>query len=107
MKKKASPAVKATAKKPAPKAVKVKVPKVKSVNLKPGDKMTVIPGMKTIDSGACGMTLRDYFAAAALQGMLASDDSVFANFDEFVKRGGKVAYQYADAMIAAREEAGA
>ena len=52
-----------------------------------------------------GMSLRDYFAAAAMQGMLASDDSVFANFNEFVKHVGETSYRYADAMLKAREEA--
>jgi hypothetical protein len=46
-----------------------------------------------------GMTLRDYFAAAALQGHLASDRT----------RGtyqlcAKQAYQYADAMLAQRNK---
>jgi hypothetical protein len=45
---------------------------------------------------AFGMDLRDYFAAAAMQGLLAS--SVHAPLDEFVKR----AYEVADAMMEAR-----
>jgi hypothetical protein len=47
-------------------------------------------------SGQTGMDLRDYFAAAALQGLLASD--IRAPLDEFVKR----AYEVADAMMEAR-----
>lgn len=49
-----------------------------------------------------GMSLRDYFAAAALQGM-----SVY-----WIEKGGEVqdfadsAYQMADAMLAARSERG-
>jgi len=48
-------------------------------------------------SGQTGMDLRDYFAAAAMQGLLASD--VRAPLDEFVKR----AYEVADAMMEARK----
>jgi hypothetical protein len=47
-----------------------------------------------------GMTLRDYFAAKAMQAILARTDSRFTTTLEFV--GGK-AYQYADAMLKARE----
>ena len=45
-----------------------------------------------------GMTLRDYFAAAAMQGMLASPDG-----DRHIERYAASAYQIADAMLAARE----
>tara|TARA_R110002126_G_scaffold24313_3_gene84776 strand:+ start:151 stop:348 length:198 start_codon:yes stop_codon:yes gene_type:complete len=44
-----------------------------------------------------GMTLRDYFAAKALQGLLASD--VNAPMQSFAIR----AYKMADAMLKARE----
>lgn len=44
-----------------------------------------------------GMTLRDYLAASALQGLLAKDDYVRKDF------AAVNAYEYADAMIAARE----
>lgn len=43
-----------------------------------------------------GMTLRDYFAAAALQGMLA----YYHGYGSFYAAG--TAYQYADAMLAER-----
>ena len=43
-----------------------------------------------------GMTLRDYFAAAALQGMLA----YYHGYGSFYAAGS--AYQYADAMLAER-----
>lgn len=43
-----------------------------------------------------GMTLRDYFAAKAMQGLLASDAT--ADMEEFSSR----AYRMADAMLAAR-----
>lgn len=45
-----------------------------------------------------GMTLRDYFAAAALQGML-SDSNLQADYFEFSRR----AYEMADAMLEARK----
>ena len=47
-----------------------------------------------------GMTLRDYFAAKAMQSILLRSDSRFSTTLEFV--GGK-AYQYADAMLKARD----
>lgn len=45
-----------------------------------------------------GMTLRDYFAAKALQGMLAGDAEWIASEDVAATR----AYKMADAMLAAR-----
>jgi len=47
--------------------------------------------------GICGMTLRDYFAAAALQGFMAS-----RNFIDPCRVGPYV-YEIADAMLKARE----
>lgn len=44
-----------------------------------------------------GMDLRDYFAAKAMQGLLASD--VEAGMSEFVAK----AYEIADAMMAVRK----
>lgn len=52
-----------------------------------------------------GMTLRDYFAAKALQGFLARDD-VF-NFEMFKQDPWRVAawsYEAANAMLAEREK---
>ena len=46
------------------------------------------------------ITLRDYFAAQAMQAILARTDSRFTTTLEFV--AGK-AYQYADAMLKARK----
>jgi hypothetical protein len=45
-----------------------------------------------------GMTLRDYFAAKALQGMLA-ETSLKATVEEFAYKS----YELADAMMKARE----
>jgi hypothetical protein len=44
-----------------------------------------------------GMTLRDYFAAKAMQGLLAED--YWSDHDDV----SKIAYKIADAMIEARE----
>ena len=50
---------------------------------------------KPITSG--GMTLRDYFAAKALVAL--------ATYEEYhPERAAKYAYEYADAMLAAREQ---
>ncbi|MDU9039959.1 hypothetical protein NHG97_14780 [Pseudomonas corrugata] len=60
--------------------------------------------VRTNQSGGTGMTLRDYFAAKAMQalieGALASD----ADFPIRENTAG-YAYAYADAMLAAREGA--
>ena len=50
------------------------------------------------DECATGMTLRDYFAAKAMQGLLASD--VEASMPEFARRS----YKMADEMLEARND---
>jgi small ligand-binding sensory domain FIST len=50
------------------------------------------------DHGYDGMTLRDYFAAKALQGMCAAD----GEFSQVAARLAEWAYEYADAMLAER-----
>lgn len=47
-----------------------------------------------------GMSLRDWFAGQALQGMLANDDASGAVWSAFAKD----AYACADAMLAARSK---
>ena len=48
--------------------------------------------------GTSGMSLRDYFAASALAGLLASPDPTLPD-----PRGvAKISYQFADAMLEAR-----
>ena len=47
-----------------------------------------------------GMTLRDYFAAKAMQSILAREHGRATTTLEFV---GNYAYQYADVMLKARE----
>jgi hypothetical protein len=49
-----------------------------------------------------GMSLRDYFAAAALQGLCASFDGPCLN-DAFLSGVTRRAFDVADAMLAARE----
>jgi len=49
-----------------------------------------------------GMTLRDYFAAAALQGIV-SDPSLFVKSKRDVELVSRSAYEFADAMLKARE----
>ena len=51
-----------------------------------------------------GMSLRDYFAAAALQGLSANNCYPIANLT--VSEMAVLAYRQADAMLAARERKG-
>jgi hypothetical protein len=55
-----------------------------------------------------GMTLRDYFAAKALQGMFANPDDGHENYDlsyeDYVKEIARCSYKMADAMMKAREQ---
>ena len=58
------------------------------------------------EAGACfpheGMTLRDYFAAKAMQGMITGTHMWADHEDEDLARS---AYDFADAMIAERNKA--
>lgn len=58
--------------------------------------------------GEDGMSLRDYFAAAAMQGMLSSEPSSpkysFAEGGSVADRIAEEAYFMADAMLKEREE---
>ena len=47
-----------------------------------------------------GMTLRDYFAAKAMQGFAAIDDDIFSSIEKMAE----VSYKWADAMLKARGE---
>ncbi len=53
-----------------------------------------------------GMSLRDYFAAAALQGMIASSPVVDRTDSKAINkpRWAKQAYSFADAMLAERDK---
>jgi len=50
-----------------------------------------------------GMTLRDYFAAKALQGLLADPDSCNEMTCDISEVYARVSYEYADAMLEARK----
>jgi len=50
-----------------------------------------------------GMTLRDYFAAKAMQAIIANSDQTSIAFDEVGGWIGKYSYEVADAMLKARE----
>ena len=50
--------------------------------------------------GHKGMTLRDYFAGRAMQAIIGREDNRFTTTLDFVSAK---AYQYADAMMKARE----
>ena len=60
--------------------------------------MTPAPLQYFTKDHAVSMTLRDYFAAKALQGFLTGDYDLYAH--EVVQR----AYEIADAMLTAREK---
>ena len=62
---------------------------------------TAFPVQSVYITNSRGMTLRDYFAAKAMQAILARADSRFTTTLDFV--GGK-AYQYADAMMKERNK---
>ena len=56
-------------------------------------------------TGLCGMTLRDYFAAAALQGLLGNSEfHVETDVESEIPNAiATYAYQAADSMLKARE----
>ena len=57
------------------------------------------PGQEDV-AGFGGMSLRDYFAGAALQGMMAASDLA----DPTETSVAMFAYKYADAMLAERDK---
>ena len=61
------------------------------------------------EDGRSGMTLRDYFAAAALQGLLSDNETIAATYRTAKQAGvglskamAAYSYEYADAMMAER-----
>lgn len=57
------------------------------------------------DTNSRGMTLRDYFAAKAMQSILSSDKYVgLIGVNRYEQRTAEDAYKMADAMLKAREE---
>ena len=63
----------------------------------------VPPGVDYLSLYA-GMTLRDYFAASALQGMLAAQDASEMGYFETPDDASKEAYRQADSMLEVRME---
>lgn len=53
---------------------------------------------------AGGMTLRDYFAAKALTGLLTRAKDENTSHDEYVKLIAEASYNYADALIVQRSK---
>lgn len=64
-------------------------------------------GNGAYDMGELGMTLRDYFAAAALQGWLSTaptvDKEPLNGGMDHARRVAEMAFVYADAMLKARD----
>lgn len=54
-----------------------------------------------------GMSLRDWFAGQALTGIIASPAAIIGHPDTDREATAAVAYEYADAMLAARKNGGA
>jgi hypothetical protein len=69
----------------------------KMINTNTGGSAFPTPRYERGDMYSLGMTLRDYFAAKAMQGFLANN-----NID--AQQIAKAAYIVADAMLKAREE---
>ena len=62
--------------------------------------MKAFPIQKDVlGSDYCGMDLRDYFAAKAMQAMLSDQ-----TYDSPMDRLTKLSYQFADSMMKAREQ---
>lgn len=55
------------------------------------------------DEIATGLTMRDYFAAKAMQGYMASGGDIDIDGAYWFEKRAKVAYAIADAMLSARE----
>ena len=66
-----------------------------------------VPGLHE-NSDYDGMTLRNYFAAKAMQGLIAHEERAKQlgshNLGDFDVRVAVCAYRYADAMLKAREQ---
>jgi len=60
-------------------------------------------GVQTLGMHTAGMTLRDYFAAKAIQGLLADQNPLHDIGEGVPMVYARGAYIYADAMLKARE----
>jgi len=56
------------------------------------------PAFPVVDSTEQGLTFRDYFAAQAMQSLIATGSGKFASKEDLAKS----AYEYADAMLSKR-----
>jgi len=66
----------------------------------------ITDGKGKIIGGSNGMTLRDYFAAQAMQGLMHNYHPCdFLEHKGWIEDISMASYQLADAMLAAREEA--
>lgn len=55
-------------------------------------------------NGKTGLTIRDYFAAMALQGLCVGRSEIAHDFDEAITKQAKACYRLADAMLTQREK---
>jgi hypothetical protein len=69
------------------------------INTNTGGQAFPTPRYERGDMYSLGMTLRDYFAAKAIQGIIGTEAEGGMLYD----RVAEVAYMYADAMLKARE----
>ena len=67
----------------------------------PRDTKWILDGSVS-QSGSKGMSLRDWFAGMALQGLLAGNTGEYSS-ESYARNSSAHAYQVADAMLAARE----
>lgn len=70
---------------------------------KPGAFPVVLTDVSRIQHFDVGMELRDYFAAKALQGILAHPDEGFNESKSNADTNAKCCYMIADAMLEARK----
>jgi len=63
---------------------------------------TIVNEHGVIITGQNGMTLRDYFAAKAMEGMISRTDGFFGGY-ESSNDSAKKCYEIADAMLKQRE----
>lgn len=64
-----------------------------------GEPAFAVPANEPIHSGATGMTLRDYFAAKAMQAYLTTDDANKVTLSTIAE----CSYDIADVMLEARK----
>ncbi len=61
--------------------------------------VNAFPRMFGNDAPQDGLTKREYFTAAALQGILAREDSPYKSKDEFLKSITRISVELADQLI--------